>query len=115
MPFPGAREGRVPSKKSPRAPGPGHALRDRVKRRLSDETILVTCDDGTRFRCSVSTLARESDPCWVLMDANGAQFIGPPLGRDRSPEAIHRQINDWWNARKETASPPEGRDTSDPR
>jgi hypothetical protein len=80
-----------------------------MKRRLSDDTLIVTTDDGTMFRCSLSTLAREGEPRWVLLDSHGAQFIGPPVTKDRSPAEVRRQINEWWAARKESA-PPSHRD-----
>ena len=74
-----------------------------MKRRLSDDTLIVTTDDGTMFRCSLSALAREGEPRWVLLDSHGAQFIGPPVTKDRSPAAVRKQINDWWAARKDAA------------
>ena len=80
-----------------------------MKRRLSDDTLIVTTDDGTMFRCSLSALAREGEPRWVLLDSRGAQFIGPPVTKDRSPAAVRKQINEWWAARKESA-PPANRD-----
>ncbi len=76
-----------------------------MKRRLTDDTIIVTTDDGTMFRCSLSTLAREGEPRWVLLDSRGAQFIGPPVTDDRSPDAVRRQINDWWTAKNESVGP----------
>jgi hypothetical protein len=80
-----------------------------MKRRLSDDTLIVTTDDGTMFRCSLSALAREGEPRWVLLDSHGAQFIGPPVTKDRSQAAVRKQINDWWAARKD-AAPPAQRD-----
>lgn len=80
-----------------------------MKRRLSDDTLIVTTDDGTMFRCSLSALAREGEPRWVLLDSHGAQFIGPPVTKDRSPTAVRKQINDWWTARKDS-TPPANRD-----
>jgi hypothetical protein len=74
-----------------------------MKRRLSDDTIIVTTDDGTMFRCSVSALAREGDPRWVLLDAKGAQYIGPPVTEDRSPAHVRDQVNEWWSAKKMAA------------
>lgn len=85
-----------------------------MKRRLADDTLIVTTDDGTMFRCSLSALAREGEPRWVLLDSRGSQFIGPPVTEDRSPAAVRKQISEWWAARK-AAAPSNPRDRRPPR
>ena len=73
------------------------------RRRRSDkfvEPIVVTAADGTRFRCSVSALGRETEPRWVLLGSDGIQYLGPPVEADKSREAVERLIRDWWAAEK---------------
>lgn len=73
------------------------------RRRRSDkfvEPFVVTTEDGTRFRCSVSALGRETEPRWVLLGSDGVQYLGPPVEADKSPEAVERLIRDWWAAAK---------------
>jgi len=73
------------------------------RRRRSDkfvEPFVVTTGDGTRFRCSVSALGRETEPRWVLLGSDGVQYLGPPVEADKSPEAVERLIRDWWAAAK---------------
>jgi len=73
------------------------------RRRRSDkfvEPLVVTTDDGSRFRCSVSALGRETAPRWVLLGSDGVQYLGPPVEADKSPEAVERLIRDWWAATK---------------
>jgi len=73
------------------------------RRRRSDrfvEPIVVTIDDGNRFRCSVSALGRETEPRWVLLGSDGVQYLGPPVEADKSREAVERLIRDWWTAEK---------------
>jgi hypothetical protein len=73
------------------------------RRRRSDkfvEPFVVMTEDGTRFRCSVSALGRETEPRWVLLGSDGVQYLGPPVEADKSPEAVERLIRDWWAAAK---------------
>ena len=73
------------------------------RRRRSDkfvEPFVVTTEDGTRFRCSVSALGRETEPRWVLLGSDGVQYLGPPVESDKSREAVERLIRDWWAAAK---------------
>ena len=79
-------------------------------RRRSDklvEPFVVTTEDGMRFRCSVAALGRESDPRWVLLDSDGAQYVGPSVEPDKSHEAVEKLIRDWWRGMKaEHEQPP---------
>ena len=73
------------------------------RRRRSDkfvEPMVVTTEDGGRFRCSVSALGRETEPRWVLLGSDGVQDLGPPVEANKSPEAVERLIRDWWAATK---------------
>lgn len=73
------------------------------RRRRSDkfvEPMVVTTEDGSRFRCSVSALGRETEPRWVLLGSDGVQYLGPPVEANKSPEAVERLIRDWWAATK---------------
>ena len=73
------------------------------RRRRSDkfvEPFVVTTEDGTRFRCAVSALGRETEPRWVLLGSDGVQYLGPPVEADKSLEAVERLIRDWWAATK---------------
>jgi hypothetical protein len=72
-------------------------------RRKADRVLKpfsVTTDDGTVFRCALSSLGRESEPRWVLIDANGQQYIGPLAEQDKSPAAVRQLVNDWWEQKK---------------
>lgn len=62
--------------------------------------MVITTEDGWRFRCSVSALGRETEPRWVLLGSDGVQYLGPPVEPDKSPEAVERLIRDWWAATK---------------
>jgi hypothetical protein len=64
------------------------------------EPFVITVADGTKFRCSVAALGRETDPRWVLMDGNGTQYIGPPVEPDKSHEAVERLVSAWWESAK---------------
>ena len=64
------------------------------------EPFVVETDDGKKFRCSVSALGREAEPRWVLLDSDGMQYIGPLVEADKSPAAVERLIDGWWNGRK---------------
>ena len=78
------------------------------RRRRSDkfvEPMVVTTPDGTRFRCSISWLGRETEPRWVLLDSSGVQYVGPLVEPDKSPEAVERLISTWWEGVKATESP----------
>lgn len=72
------------------------------RRRLDKfvEPFVITVADGTKFRCSVAALGRETDPRWVLMDGNGTQYIGPPVEPDKSHEAVERLVSAWWESAK---------------
>jgi len=56
--------------------------------------------DGTRFRCSLAALGRETEPRWILLDTNGAQYVGPAVEPDKSHEAVERLISAWWEDAK---------------
>jgi len=72
------------------------------RRRLDKfvEPFVITASDGTRFRCSITAIGRETDPRWVLMDSTGAQFIGPHVEPDKSHEAVERLVSAWWESAK---------------
>jgi hypothetical protein len=73
------------------------------RRRRSDkfvEPFVVTAEDGTKFRCSVAALGRETEPRWVLLDSDGMQYIGPLVEADKSHEAVERLVAAWWVAVK---------------
>src|SRR6476469_3879761 len=78
------------------------------RRRLdkSVEPFVVTAADGTKFRCSIAALGRETDPRWVLFDSDGVQYIGPPVESDKSPEAVERLVSAWWAEVKATRGSP---------
>jgi hypothetical protein len=52
---------------------------------------------GTKIRCSIAALGRETDPRWVLFDSDSVQYIGPPVESSKSPEAVERLVSPaWW-------------------
>jgi hypothetical protein len=78
-------------------------------RRRSDKSVepfVVTVADGTKFRCSIAALGRETEPRWVLLDSDGVQYIGPPVEADKSPEAVERRVSAWWEDLKATRGSP---------
>jgi hypothetical protein len=79
------------------------------RRRESDEgptTLVVTTSDGHRFRCSISAIGHEDSPHWVLLDVSGAQYMGPAVTSDRTPDAVTRQVEEWWQSRGSLATRP---------
>jgi hypothetical protein len=88
------------------------------RRRRSDkfvEPFVVAADDGTKFRCSVAALGRETEPRWVLLDSDGLQYIGPLVQADKSPEAVQRVINAWWTEVKASRTRSTDKPTTEPR
>jgi hypothetical protein len=78
------------------------------RRRRSDkfvEPFVVTASDGTKFRCSVAALGRETEPRWVLFDSDGIQYVGPRVQADKSPAAVARLVSAWWEREKEAQAP----------
>ena len=74
-----------------------------IRRRKADRVLQafsVTTEDGTTFRCSLSTIGREADPRWILIDKNGDQYVGPPAGQDKSQAAVGELVNQWWQERR---------------
>ena len=74
-----------------------------ARRRKSDRSVpplVVTTDDGKRWRCSLSTIGREAEPRWVLIDTDGVQYVGPVVLTDKSPETVQRLVSEWWTAKK---------------
>jgi hypothetical protein len=79
------------------------------RRRKTDEvaeTVIVTTDDGKTFRCSIASTGRETEPHWAVIDEQAEQYLGPPVLPDHSPEAIQRQITDWWKDRTQSRPQP---------
>ena len=75
------------------------------RRRRMDKFVpplVVTTEDGMKFRCSVSALGRETEPRWMLLDADGVQYVGPVVEPDKSPEAVARLVSEWWKGVKAT-------------
>jgi len=72
------------------------------RRRLDKfvEPFVITASDGTRFRCSITAIGRETDPRWVLMDSSGAQYLGPHVEPNKSHEAVERLVSAWWESAK---------------
>ena len=71
-------------------------------RRKSDKAlkpIVVKLDDGTVVRCSITSIGREAQPRWSLMDADGVQYVGPEATTDKSPEAVQRLVSEWWKTK----------------
>ena len=79
------------------------------RRRKTDhgfDSLVITTEDGTVFRCSVAAIGRETEPRWALIDPSGHQYMGPPVTSDRSPENVRRAVSEWWGAQRESQSPP---------
>jgi len=74
------------------------------RRRKTDtlvDSLTVVLRDGTRLRCSVAAIGHEDEPRWTVLDATGAQFLGP-VARERSRDAVKRIIQTWWDQRPTT-------------
>jgi len=78
------------------------------RRRLDKfiEPFVVTAADGTKFRCSLGALGRETEPRWILLDSHGTQYIGPAVESDKSREAVERLVSAWWESAKILRSDP---------
>ncbi len=71
-------------------------------RRQSDKAlkpIVVTLDDGSIVRCSLTSIGREQKPRWILMGNDGMQYIGPEATTDKTPEGVQRLVSEWWASR----------------
>jgi len=68
--------------------------------RMSDNSIIVTTEDGVMFRCMIAPLGRENEPRWVLFDVNGVRCLGPRATSDHSQETVRQVVNDWWLLKK---------------
>jgi len=66
------------------------------------DTLIITTPDGTRLRCSLSTVGREDEPRWMILTADGSQYVGPIAESDRSAEAVQRLIETWWESHVNT-------------
>jgi hypothetical protein len=69
------------------------------RRRESDkiqDALIVVTSDGTRLRASLSSIGRDDEPRWILLEASGQQHIGPVATPDRSAEAVTALIEQWW-------------------
>ncbi|HEY4215685.1 MAG TPA: hypothetical protein VGM67_01030 [Gemmatimonadaceae bacterium] len=78
-------------------------------RRQSDKSlkpIVVTLDDGSVVRCSLTSIGREQQPRWILMDSSGLQYIGPEATTDKSPEAVQHLVSEWWANRSPAPAKP---------
>jgi hypothetical protein len=83
-----------------------------TRRRKSDRSvppIVVTTDDGKRWRCSLATIGREAEPRWMLIDTDGVQYVGPVVITDKSPETVQRLVEEWWAAKKGRSTDPTAR------
>lgn len=47
----------------------------------------------------MSTIGRDAEPRWILIDADGVQYVGPIVQPDHSPEAVQRLVAEWWAAK----------------
>lgn len=81
-------------------------MRRRRKTDRGFDSLVITTEDGTVFRCSVAALGRETEPRWALIDPSGQQYMGPPVTSDRSPENVRRTVSEWWGAQRESHSSP---------
>ena len=76
---------------------------DLTRARTSGPTVLVTTADETVLHCTpcviVSAEGRQSR--WVLVEENGAEYIGPEYVGFTSMRDVLTTINDWWKAKRE--------------
>lgn len=81
-------------------------------RRNSDKAqkpIVVTLNDGSIVRASLTSIGREQHPRWILMDEGGVQYIGPEATTDKSPEGVQRLVSEWWSSRPAAAATGKGK------
>ena len=74
----------------------------RKSRRSSDpirDMVVVEMSDGTKLRCSLTSLGRGVEPRWMLLDAKGEQFVGPIATPDRTPEGVQRLVDEHTQGR----------------
>lgn len=80
------------------------------------ETLVVSVNDGTVFRCSPVAFGGTNAPYppgarlrWNLERLSAPPreeerpaytFVGPPIQPDRTPAAVCQLISEWWETRK---------------
>jgi len=88
------------------------------RRRGSDpihDLIVIEAPDGTRLRCSIAAVGRETEPRWMVMDEDGAQFVGPVVTSERSADAVTQLIRDWWTTTRVNTPTRAAAEASPPR
>ena len=87
------------------------------RRRGSDpihDLIVIETADGTRLRCSIAAVGRETEPRWMVMDEDGAQFVGPVVTSERDADTVTRLIQEWWTTTR-ADKPSQARTDKPPR
>jgi hypothetical protein len=63
--------------------------------------LFLAADDGTLFSCvplGVSADGSPRDARWKLIDATGAEYVGPPFDRCQSRDEVERLVAEWWKS-----------------
>ena len=80
-----------------------------LRRRSSGPTVVVKTEDETIFHCTPREIGGGAAPlqsCWMLVESNGTEHIGPQYDGFTSMSEVSRIVNDWWKVRKEQAQTP---------
>ena len=67
---------------------------------------MVTTKDGTVLTClphATKGILAPQQWRWLLIDAFGAQYVGPAINDDSALGTLPDRISEWWEARKELA------------
>jgi hypothetical protein len=81
------------------------ARRRRAADRTPDRLIFLT-ETGKRLCCSVASVGREHERHWMIIDSDGALYIGPTALPARSPGAAVDLIASWWQEQSSPGIPP---------
>lgn len=66
-------------------------------------TLVITTDTMQMLHCAPVAYGGHDAPYpagerlrWWITTTDGQNVVGPPIGSDRSPEAVQRDVSAWW-------------------
>lgn len=67
------------------------------------DSFVITLDDGTFLHVQPCAFGGPNAPYpvgerlrWMIWDSTGKSVVGPPIGRDRTPEGVRDAVARWW-------------------
>jgi hypothetical protein len=71
------------------------------------DSLVVTIADGTMFHVAPVyfggtsiDMPRDERLRWSIWAPDGQSHIGPPIQADRSPAAVQRMVEQWWETKQ---------------